>query len=388
VPCKPMVLAATAIGALLSATIAATGADYSNASVKGTRILEGILSDAIPGALLLSPGGTLLLHYEGTKVCTYDLVWDPAELVSCHEPAKSLGRAEEFLWSPGGAKLVLPTFSGAILAMRDTDIVVLDPDTWSQENLTEDDFDDYLFGGPALWDFSPQWVDDDTLMFIRYDIPAEGLSGRGLPSLVQADIGGEVIEIFAPLAEGRALVYGLALSSDRQRVAFILDYPDSPKFNGVHVFEIGGKAPRRIAGVDDFGGLIPFGLTFSADGRYLLALREHPEQNAGAIATVVNLETGVTSQVTAPGRTVFGAAWSPTGSALAYVAAEPGDGPDDPGGLYIADPPDGPGRLVLAGPYTPPTCCGNQPFVWSRVDTMVLGNLDDVDKPVLVELAR
>ena len=81
-----------------------------------------------------------------------------------------------------------------------------------------------------------------------------------------------------PLVKG-GLVYGLALSHDRTRVAFINDDPDdNPKLNGIHIYEIGGKPPRRILGVADVGGLVPFHLSFSADGKYLLALREHPEQ--------------------------------------------------------------------------------------------------------------
>lgn len=382
-----MVLGAVAIGALLVADIAAVGADYENATVAMTRVLEGIVTEGAIGSLVLSPDGTHVLSTETGKLCLYDLDADPALIVSCGELAK-VGRTEELLWSPGGERLLMPTFSAAILAMRDTDIAILDPATWTTTNLTDDDFDDYLFGGPAFMDVSAQWVDEDTVLFVRYDIPVDGLSARGQPALVEMDVGGEVAEVFAPLAEG-GLVYALALSHDQQRVAFVLDDPDNnPKLHGIHVYEIGGKAPRRLVGVTDLGGLVPFGLSFSADGKYLLALREHPEQNAGTIAMVVTIESGAVSHVTAPDRTVFGVAWSPTGSALAYVAAEPGDGPDDPGGLFIADPPDGPGRLVLAGPYKPPVCCGNQPFVWASNDTMVLGNMAQADRPLLLQLKR
>jgi hypothetical protein len=383
---KLSVTGVVAAGALLFASVAAVGADYANATVKGARVLENVVSEGAIASLLLSPDGTRLVRIETGQQCTYDLSADPAAVVSCGELAR-VGRGEEMLWSPDGERLLMPTFSDAILAMRDTDIIILDPSTWTTTNLTDDAFDDYLFGGPAFMDASAQWIDEDTLLFVRYDIPVDGLGSRGQPALVEMDVGGEVTEVFAPMADGRGLLYAMALSHDRQRIAFVIDDPDNnPKLHGIHLFEIGGKAPQRLVGVADVGGLAPYSLSFSADGKFLLALREHPEQNAGTIAMVVNLESGAVSHVTAPDRTVYGAAWSPTGSALAYVAAEPGDGPDDPGGLFIADPPEGPGRLVLAGPYQPPVCCGNHPFLWAANDTIVLRNLDEVDRPVLVEL--
>ena len=263
------------------------------------------------------------------------------------------------------------------------------PSTWTETNLSDDGFDDRIFGGvPVQWDMVPRWLDDETLMFVRHEVPEAGMGARGLPALMRADIGGEITEVFTPLAGGTALVYGLAVSPDGKRVAYVFDFPESPKENGVHIFEVGSKAPRRLLTVDDVGGIPPFGMSFSADGKYLLTLREHPEQNAGTIAMVVNIETGAVTHIQAPERTVYGVAWSPTGSALAYVAANPGDGPDGPGGLYIADPPDTEGRLVLAGPYEPPQCCGNQPFPWASNDTIVLGNLDEPEKPVRIELSR
>lgn len=385
---KPTVLGAIAIGALFLADVAALGADYVEATVKNVRVLDGVVTEDWFGSLVLSPDGTRVLRIETGKQCTYDLSADPASLVSCGELAR-FGRAEELVWSPSGERLLMPTFSDAILARRDSDIVVLDPETWTTTNLTDDGFDDYLFGGPALLDTSGQWLDEDTLLFVRYDIPVDGLGARGQPAMVEMDIGGEVTEVFAPLAAGHGLAYSLALSKDRQRAAFVVDDPDdNPKLHGIHIYDIGGKAPRRLLGMADLGSLVPYSLSFSADGKYLLSLRQHPEQNAGTIALVINLESGAVTLVSAPDRTVYGVAWSPTGSALAYVAAQPGDGPDDPGGLYISDPPDGPGRLVLAGPYEPPVCCGDQPFMWAANDTMVLRNLDEVEKPVLVELVQ
>lgn len=381
-----IVAGAIALGALMFASVAASAADYANASLKSTRVLDGMVPEDATFSLLLSPDGTRLLRIQAGEQCIYDLTADPAALVSCGALEK-IGRSEELRWSPAGDKLLMPTFSDAILAMRDTDIGILDPATWTVTSLTDDAFDDILFGGPALMDVSPQWVDRDTVMFLRYDIPVEGIGSRKLPSLVQMDIGGEVTELFAPLGKDRGLVYALALSHDARHVAFVIDDPDTnPKLHGIHLFELGGKAPERIATIADVGGVVPYSLTFSADGKYLLALRQHPEQDAGTIAMVINIETGAITHITAPDRTLEGVAWSPTGSALAYVAAKPGDGPDSPGGLFIADPPDMPGRLVAPGPYEPPVCCGDNPFMWAANDTIVLGNLDDQEKPILVEL--
>ena len=71
----------------------------------------------------------------------------PASELSCGEIERSIGSTEDMFWSPGGTRLVMPTFTDAILAFRDTDIVVLDPETWTETNLSDDGFDDYIFGG-------------------------------------------------------------------------------------------------------------------------------------------------------------------------------------------------------------------------------------------------
>ena len=96
---------------------------------------------------------------------------------------------------------------------------------------------------------------------------------------------------------------------------------------------------------------------------------------------VVNLETGAVTHITAPERTVYGVAWSPTGSALAYVAAKPGDGPDGPGGLYIADPPDATGPPRAGGALRAAGRAAATSRSSGRAnDTMVLGNLDEAEK--------
>ena len=294
-------------------------------------------------------------------------------------------------WSPGGTRLVMPTFTNAILAFRDTDIVLLDPETWTETNLSDDGFDDCLFGGvPVQWDMVPRWLDDETLMFVRHEVPEDGMGARGTAG---AHAGRyrrrRSREVFAPLASGTALVYGLAVSPDGKRVAFVFDFPDGPKENGIHIFEIGSKAPRRLLTVDDVGGIPPFGMSFSADGKYLLTLREHPgtecrhhrdggqhrnrcrHPHPGARAD--GLWRGVVADRIGAGlrrRQARRRSGRPRRTVHRRSAGHRGT-------------PRAGGALRAAA-----VCCGNQPFPWASNDTMVLGNLDEPEKPVLVELAR
>ena len=70
----------------------------------------------------------------------------------------------------------MPTYSDAFERFRDTDIAVFDPETFTRTNLTDDGVDGQpheTFTGPRS-STSRRWVDDDTIAFIRYEIPAGG----------------------------------------------------------------------------------------------------------------------------------------------------------------------------------------------------------------------
>jgi hypothetical protein len=125
-------------------------------------------------------------------------------------------------------------------------------------------------------------------------------------------------------------------------------------------------------------GGTPVGLAYSADGTHLLALV--PDDTGAFDPRIVAVDTGAVT-VLDPTRTIRGAAWAPTGSALAYVTSLDVDGS---GGLFLVETPGAAGRLLLRGDFMPPLCCGRQPFVWAANDTMLLGRVDEGGSSVLL----
>ena len=226
-----LALGAIAIGAALFASGPAFAQGYANATIANVQILDGLVDkDTFGNRFILSPDGTRLLHLVSSELCLFDVTSVPASELSCGKIERSIGSTEDMFWSPGGTRLVMPTFTNAILAFRDTDIVLLDPETWTETNLSDDGFDDYIFGGvPVQWDMVPRWLDDETLMFVRHEVPEAGMGARGLPALMRADIGGEITEVFAPLASGTALVYGLASRPTASGLPSFSTFPTAPR---------------------------------------------------------------------------------------------------------------------------------------------------------------
>ena len=73
---------------------------------------------------------------------------------------------------------------------------------------------------------------------------------------------------------------------------------------------------------------------------------------------------------------LVGVAWSPTGSALAYITYDRTNA-DMPGGLFLAEAPGKPARLLIGGGFFPTVCCGQQPLIWASNDTMIVARLGD-----------
>lgn len=270
----------------------------------------------------------------------------------------------------------MPTNSDALLRFRDTDIRLFDPMTFTVENLTDDGFDDSLIGdnakGPANLDLAPRWVDKDSIVFIRYAIPAEGFSQAGPPSLMSIEPGGgEAKELFR-FAAGRGMpIYTAAVSADGTQLAYSVDGPADAENPGIYLLSLADLAPSLVAKQADVGSS-PTGLAFSADGKYLLALSQ---QSNGVDARVIDLATGKVVPVD-PVQNVVGVAWSPTGSALAYLTYDRTRA-DMPGGLFFANAPGEPARLLIGGGFFPTVCCGQQPVIWASNNTMIIAQLGD-----------
>jgi hypothetical protein len=71
-----------------------------------------------------------------------------------------------------------------------------------------------------------------------------------------------------------------------------------------------------------------------------------------------------------------GVAWSPSGSALAYITYDRTNA-QMPGGLFLAEAPGKPARLLIGGGFFPTVCCGQEPFTWASNDTMIIAQMGD-----------
>jgi hypothetical protein len=357
--------------------------DYDTLHVVGTTQLDihGMVGRS---SALLSPDGVRMFHVS-RELCLFEIAdTSPLPSIKCAESEVRLIDPEDMFWSPDNSRLVVPTYNQAFIRMYDTDIVVLDPSTMSFTNLTDDGLDGTtLSHGPGNLDIAADWIDTDSLVFIRYAFPAEGLNGRKPSALMQLDIGGEPRVLFEPLSKGRAFAYGLDASPDGTRVAYVLDNLDNPDDAGIYLFEPGSKAPRQVAKKAALGDAGIKSTAFSADGRYLAVMRESRDIDVGIMITIIDVETGALIEVTDEGK-IGGMAWAPTGSAFAYVTF----GNDDPGGLYVVDAPGAPARQLLEGSFASPVCCALRPFTWGANDTMVLTNVADASRAVIVHLAR
>lgn len=365
---------------------AASAKDYSRYRVIDSATLDMTAGPANTAALL-SPDGTRLLQV-GSDICLHALSdvhqWNKLGCTR-NQLDLELRAPEDLLWSPRGDRLVMPSYVAGLIQFRDTDVRLMDPITLAVINLTDDGADDSLLDNraPLSLDIIARWMSGDTIVFLRYPVPKGGAGKGGPPSLMTISAtGGEPKELLRIAGADRLAVYALAVSTDGRRIAYSLDDKDHPDIAGVYVFDMGAGAPERVAPMADVGQP-PAGLAFSADGSFLLLLTPGP---TGVDARVLGLATGEVVAVDTT-RNISGVAWSPTGSALAYVTDER-EKAGEPGGLFLADRPGEPGRQLLKQSLMSPVCCWRLPFTWAANDTMVLGNIEKMDAPLFVRLGE
>lgn len=340
----------------------------------------------------LAPDGVQFAHANGGELCIYNRSTGPWAQDRCFAlPPELLTDPEDMRWSPEGRYLTLPTYE-ALRYFRDSDIRVLDTVDGAVMNLTDDGIDTSLLGDyRGNLDLAPRWLDDDTLLFVRYatnaNAPADaGLSERMQPAaLYSVDVPAAGApappEPVAEIAAGFSVpTYLLAVDRPNARVAYNVDIPGSAQ--GQSLWQIGlddGDAPALLVDLPRNKFLIT--IDYAADGRTLMVFRV----DAVTFALNVELVATETSEVTTldPANVtnsnpqpsdeaqIVGAGWSPTGSAIAYVVRDRVN--PDASGLYIASAPDQPGQLILPGEFSGTTCCQRMPIDWAQNDIIMIG---------------
>ncbi len=323
----------------------------------------------------LSPDGTRFVHVDGSTFCFYMLddnnVWVEE---ACTELDREIsGRdTEEIYWSPDGQWLTLPTYRDAFVFLYDTDIRILNTETFEAVVLTQDQTTgtpiDLDYSG--FFDIAPQWLDDDTLLFLRY-IPDDDL---GYAHLMHIDLSGsEPQEVTALTAPSRVSIYLIAASRASSEVAYnINDFGSAPE-NGIWTMGLDNLEPEQAVAIEE-GPDLPQNLAYSANGSYLLNINARGTVYGTTVSSVVEVVDPATGEIIPldDSQIVIGAGWSPEGSALAYLVNNP-ENPES-SGLYISPAPGEPGHLVLAGQFAPPTSSQRMPLVWANNDTILIGN--------------
>ena len=355
----------------------AAAQDYATFGVLDTRVIEDMMTSAGQTAALLSPDGSRVLHLNGREFC----LLAPSQIgpwaeIACAQstPDNRPGLAVDMLWSPAGNQFLMPTYSDAFQRFKDTDIRLFDPATFTVRNLTDDGFEGGLLdaAGRVNLDVLARWIDNDSIAFVRYAIPEGGLKQGVATSLMTVDVAGGLPEpAFEIASNGGVQILAMAVSADGRQIAYSVADKEDADSAGIYLVNLGEGAPKRVAAMRDVGEP-PAGLAFSADGKFLLLLAPNLDS---LDARVIELASGAIVAVD-PLQRIVGVAWSPRGSALAYVTYDRTRA-DMPGGLFLSDAPGKPARLLIGGGFFPTVCCGQQPFAWASNDTMILAQLGE-----------
>ncbi len=354
----------------------AAAQDYAKYRVLDAKVIKDMWTSAGQKAALLSPDGSRVLHLNGREFC----LLAPAQIgpwakIACAQstPENRPGEAADMFWSPAGSQLLMPTYRNGLEAFRDTDIRLFDPTTFAVRTLTEDNFDDSFLGGkgPANLDVLGHWIDSDTIAFIRYAIPEGGFKQGVSTSLMTIGVGGGDPHLaFEFASKSKFRIWAMTAPADGKQIAYSVADKDNADKAGIYLLKLGEATPKRVAAMSDTGQ--PSGLAFSADGKFLLLLGRTVD---GLDAKVVDIASGEIMPVDRV-QNVVGVAWSPSGSALAYITYDRTNA-DMPGGLFLAEAPGKPARLLIGGGFFPTVCCGQQPLTWASNDTMIIAQLGD-----------
>lgn len=363
-----------ALGIVAALCGRAAAQDYAGYRVLDAKVIQNMWTSAGQKAALLSPDGSRVLHLNGDEFC----LLAPSQIgswakIACAQSTRENrpGEAADMFWSPAGSQLLMPTYFYGLQAFRDTDIRLFDPATFSVRNLTEDNFDgSFLKGqGPANVDVLAHWIDSDTIVFVRFAIPDGGVKQGGSTSLMTIEAAGGDPHLAFEIASKKGFrVWAMTVSADGKQVAYSLADKDDADKAGIYLLNLGEATPKRVAAMSDTGQ--PDGLAFSADGKFLLLLGRNA---SGLDAKTIDLASGKIAPVDRA-QNVVGVAWSPKGSALAYITYDRTNA-DMPGGLFLAEAPGKPARLLVGGGFFPTVCCGQQPFIWASNDTMIIAQL-------------
>jgi hypothetical protein len=358
--------------------------DYSAMRVVESAVIQKMMSGPGLSGTIMSPDGKRVIHVDGREVCLYD-VKSTAEWAEggCVPGDKELGIAEteEFQWSPDSTAVLFPTYANVFERLRDGDIGIFDATTQRVRLLTGDGVFDIEDGTSGFADVAAQWLDADTIVFLRYPLTGKRLLGSPV-QIATIERDGTGLTLLAEFdRQTTGLIDSLAVSPEGTQLAFHA-YSKVDTEAGVWQLDVGGadETVRLVAG-SALPGPVQ-GLAYSPDGQKLLMISSI---NGYPFGTVLDLTTGATVAVSS--EEIGGLGWSPTGHALVYTTTDrQRDGKDL--GVYIAPEPGEVGYRVLEGKFYPAACCYLRAMPWAANDRLVFLDPENYGGALSVQLGR
>lgn len=349
-----------------------------------------------PGATAgyLSPDGSLLAHSDGRSLCFYTPP-DLTQTTCTTMPEDRRLQPESVVWSPDSRYLTFMD-NDVLRMLRDSDIWIIDSSDGSTTNLTDDDtLDVALMGetdGPAgLIDLAPQWVDDTTIVFIRYTyLEDEETYSTAELFTVSVDGGDATLLSDIPQSRGRVDMYYMDWRpySD-QYVVNIWQRNDEVDVYGLLMSQDGETPVSVLAGTEPVSlaaniqtiAIAPNGESVLHYDGQRMGIGRPGTTPQESVAMVTRFEDR-SLVVVDPEHPVWEAGWAPDGQGMVYTVRSPQD--VDIEGLYLTSAVGEPGHMILEGRYGGTTPYRQQSIQWASNNTILVTDGDS--QLILVEL--
>jgi Tol biopolymer transport system component len=338
-----------------------------------------LLAGPIRTSAYLAPNGERFAHLNGDEICIYTIQGVQQRCVSLDQEERShRPDPERITWSPNSRYLAMES-QDFLRTFYDSDLLILDADTGTLTNITDDGADCSNFFRPdeacaSVFDLLPTWMPEgNSLLFNRLS----RVDGTWVNTIHRIDVDGSGEEPLGALPV-QSISHALDVAPDGGRIAFNFDAGNERR-DGLWVSSLNGRRPQQIFTVQERYE-VPFEIAFSPDGQYLLTVDARlsafqPTSDPQHSPVRVTAVDGGTPTLLDSTGLVYGAGWSPYGSALAYVifdSTERNQGEPVHSGLYLTNAPGEPGRRVLPGFFILPTSLSRQALTWGANNTILL----------------
>ncbi len=351
------------------------------------QVLEDVVAGPLGTAAYLSPNGERVFYISSPgEVCIGTPTNPQAECIALPEELGALD-PESAAWSLDSRYVAFT--QDVFTFFVDSDVWLLDADTMTLRNLTDDGRANLPggFSGEEVGrftitniDLSPSWTADGDLIFLRYSILGD--NDPGDPEITRYDLDTDEVDglgrIDTGQIEGPFVVISLLAAPSGERIAYNL-LPQRVDEGGLFVANIDGEAPQLVGEPvinDERTGFYP--LAFGPDERYLLAYNATAAQLfLPDVILLADLDAGTSEfLVSDPDADrppfILGAGFGPNGELILTERTLA-----DENTVLIATAPGGPlQRIAASQEFTlfAPTPRQRTPIVWGENNTVLLGS--------------